>query len=371
MRHVQLWAVALAALALAAAPARAACPNKCSGHGRCGINDVCECMQNWQGGDCAERVCPFTRAWHDTPVADDEAHYYAECGNRGACDRDKGACACDDGFMGSGCRRIVCPSDCSGHGMCEFIEDLARDTFHKRVGGDEDRVYSLWDQEKIMGCVCDPGFEGHDCSLRMCARGDDPLTPNQVDMKQAITVAAAGTGYLTYFDPYGNAYTTDAITFTGTAATDCELVETALRKLPNNVLNKVDVAPVTTAYYSFARDSPTSDSGTIAAVVAPSGTQVVCQIEFPSGADTTGYQHLFDCNFAIHADKGMHPITAGGTTCTVHEVYGDTGTAGTGTRALTELAPCAGRGQCDTSTGLCKCYTGHMGLACQKQEVLV
>jgi hypothetical protein len=37
-------------------------------------------------------------------------------------------------------------------------------------------VYSLWDADKIYGCVCDEGFEGHDCSLKSCPKGDDPLT---------------------------------------------------------------------------------------------------------------------------------------------------------------------------------------------------
>lgn len=378
MRHVQLWALALAALALAAAPARAACPNKCSGHGRCTGNDVCECMQNWQGGDCAERVCPFTRAWHDTPWADDDAHFYAECGNRGACDRDKGVCGCDDGFTGSGCRRIVCPADCSGHGTCEFIEDLAKDTFHVSVGGAQSRVYTLWDREKIMGCVCDPGFEGHDCSLRMCPRGDDPLTPSQVDMKQAIVLTTAtAKGYLTYFDPYGNAYTTDTIDL-ATAATStgvtlneakCALIQTALRRLPNNVLNGVTLDEVAN-FNPFTRTSPTSDAGTIE--LTPTGA-LICVVEFPSGPGTSGYQNKLGCNFGSHGEKGMRPLTAAGTdTCTVYEYYGSGATtAVAGTRALTELAVCSGRGQCDQTTGLCKCYSGHMGLACQKQEALV
>ena len=28
-------------------------------------------------------------------------------------------------------------------------------------------------------CVCDHGFTGPDCSFRICAKGDDPLTINQ------------------------------------------------------------------------------------------------------------------------------------------------------------------------------------------------
>jgi hypothetical protein len=33
----------------------------------------------------------------------------------------------------------------------------------------------LWDANKVAGCVCDDGFSGHDCSLRNCPGGHDPL----------------------------------------------------------------------------------------------------------------------------------------------------------------------------------------------------
>ena len=36
--------------------------------------------------------------------------------------------------------------------------------------------YKLWDSSKNQACVCDPGYSGIDCSLRLCPRGDDPLT---------------------------------------------------------------------------------------------------------------------------------------------------------------------------------------------------
>lgn len=35
---------------------------------------------------------------------------------------------------------------------------------------------SVWDAHIIHGCVCDPGWVGHDCSLLECPKGDDPLT---------------------------------------------------------------------------------------------------------------------------------------------------------------------------------------------------
>lgn len=373
-----------------------ACPNKCSGHGKCGLNDVCQCMQNWIGGDCSSRQCPYTRAWHDTAQRDDDAHYYAECGNRGTCDRATGECKCDDGFIGSGCRRMRCPNDCSGHGTCEFIEELASNAFHKQIGGVANRKYTLWDQEKIMGCVCDANYEAHDCSRRTCPKGDDPLTPNQYDMVQAIIFdKPGGNGYLTYFDPYGNAYTTEKITFGGSGstfddATTCTNIQKALRRLPNNVLNTVSVEAAG-RFYAFTRSDPTDSTGygtinkiinTDAAAYGSGGTQIkgVCEVIFSSEPGSTGYQYLLGCNVAAHSTNGQHPVTDGVTsgTCVVKEVYpitlGTTGMIAEDTavyRPLTELSECSGRGTCDYDSGTCECFAGHMGLACQKQEALV
>lgn len=382
MRKWCLWAMAMVLLV---APALGACPNKCSGHGRCGINDVCDCMQNWVGGDCSMRLCPLVRAWQDTAEGNNDAHYYKECGARGTCDREKGICDCDVGFTGSGCRRMVCPDDCNGHGVCDFIEELAQNSFDKRINGNRATKYELWDQEKIMGCRCDPGYEGHSCAKRACPKGDDQLTPNQVEMVQAVIFKNGIVGatasvemYLTYFDPYGNAFTTSAFTIDTAAADPCATMQTALNRLPNNVLNKVTVSSKTSVF-PFVRDSPpaTSTTGTVSTAIAIGAlitdVKIICLVKFRSEPGTTGYQHLFGCNVASHALPGQQPISAGLATgtCTVTEVHETATGTGATTLALSELSECSGRGLCDYTTGTCKCFTGHMGLGCEKQEALV
>ncbi|RLN02394.1 hypothetical protein BBJ28_00005493 [Nothophytophthora sp. Chile5] len=391
------WFVAVLASVLATpGVVLGACPNKCSGHGKCDLNDVCICMQNWIGGDCSGRQCPFTRAWHDTAQGVDDAHYYAECGNRGACDRATGECSCDAGFVGSGCRRMQCPNDCSGHGTCEFIEEMAQNTFDKRLAGVDGRTYQLWDQEKIMGCACDGGYEGHDCSQRTCPKGDDQLTPIQVEMKQAIVIDTGGAyndaapgdhvvGYLTYFDPYGNTYTTDAIKiFKDAEHTDsdnCAAIQLALQRLPNNVLNTVLVDSID-EFYEFTRTTPidTTANGRVASFIDGGGatttTKTICIVHFISEPGTTGYQNLLGCDFGVHSTSGQHPIAAGSAdaSCDVYEA--DTSTyssfvAHDSLLPLTELNECSGRGTCDYATGTCQCFAGHMGLACNKQEALV
>jgi len=227
-----------------------ACPNACSGNGICGAQSKCSCYQNWQAADCSERTCPSTLAWADTADGTNQAHYYAECGNKGICDRKSGECKCFDGYEGKGCRRSTCPEGCSGHGTCEYIEELAGDFDDRRNGpgnrfkdltcnsqSDSDpgtgamrtigsfdpaaptvattidncrdeglfstnvvarsantdkyhgHQYNLWDAGKIQGCKCDLGYNGPDCASREVPRGDDALTTVKASsQKQAIQI---------------------------------------------------------------------------------------------------------------------------------------------------------------------------------------
>lgn len=125
-------------------------------------------------------------------VSTNTAHAYAECSNKGLCDRKTGQCECLPGYDGTACQRASCPSEggqrktttqlgtinaifinqrgndqgigsvfsgtsvsnvqaneCSGHGTCNTIEELAI--------SDGNNSYELWDKESSMGCSCDPG----------------------------------------------------------------------------------------------------------------------------------------------------------------------------------------------------------------------
>jgi hypothetical protein len=177
----------------------AACENLCSGHGICLSDDVCQCYDGWGlgvnelSGDCSERFCPFDVAWVDTPDSFGNFHKYLECSGRGICDRTLGECVCFDGYSGSGCYRTSCPNDCSGHGNCEFIEDVpfagTYNEYSVGYAGDawlggrglkemEKQIrfeYPQWDKQKSMECVCDPHYGDLDCSKRMCPFGTDVL----------------------------------------------------------------------------------------------------------------------------------------------------------------------------------------------------
>ncbi|OQS07457.1 hypothetical protein THRCLA_00528 [Thraustotheca clavata] len=389
------------AVAAMAAFVMGACPNKCSGHGTCGANDVCNCEQNWVNADCSGRLCPFARAWQDTAKYNNDAHYYTECSGRGYCDRSTGVCQCDNDFTGSGCRRMRCPNDCSGHGVCYFIEELAVMSSDQRIGGNAAfTTFSSWEREKIQGCKCDPGWEGYACNLRVCPKGDDPLTVNdpvytsvaQVDQYQAIilTGATASTFVLKYQDPDGNTWTTSAITSTApsdatpalvptAAPLTCTAIANALQMIPNLALysttlsgeGQISVTPGTAN--PITRTPPNAPTGVLGTAVPNDLTHISCIVAFPAGPGTTGYQFPLICDTVAHTAAGSQPMSAGtANTCQVVEHYPPGGTAAAiVTAPYTELAPCSNRGVCSGDSGECTCFPGHKGLACELQEALV
>merc|ERR1711968_162809 len=281
--------------------AAAECPNACSGHGTCGSKDSCSCYQNYQGNDCSERTCYFGIAHVDTPKGDlnadgmvsgplttvitgsevypwgtteqypnadaNEGHFYMECSNKGICDRKSGQCDCFDGYSGTACARAACANDCSGHGTCESIKELAEmrsydtnahDVATTRVAGssnhhnynsgiEESYSYDLWDQDKTMGCKCDPGYYGADCSLKKCKYGVDPLFYDNTDgvIKQTTVIHVGSTGAnkgniggtfkIIFYDVFGEKYVTKGITARGGTALE---LRNALEALPNGVISK-------------------------------------------------------------------------------------------------------------------------------------
>eukprot|EP00939_MAST-03C_sp_MAST-3C-sp1_P002052 g2052.t1 len=164
---------------------------------------VCQCNSAYGGADCSEMTCPLGRAWFDAPADNNVAHSLAECSNRGFCDFSSGVCTCQPGFVGAACDILDCPTspetiglglECSGHGNCLFMSDLA--THANDNGVPIDVVYGTfpnnpltWDADKIKGCHCNEGWFGIDCAKRMCPHGDNPDTSG-VNEVQTITCEA-------------------------------------------------------------------------------------------------------------------------------------------------------------------------------------
>lgn len=289
--------LSLTIAAAVAAFAAAECPNACSGHGTCGDYDSCVCYHNWQAADCSERTCQFGLAHVDTPKGDldgdraiemagnpsatvvsggdvyakgtseayphmfeyvptvdlaslaetpsaatnyrlsNTAHDYMECSNKGVCNREVGECECFPGYEGSACQRASCPNRCSGHGVCKTIAALEDDA--------SGAPYTLWDKDITMGCKCDGGWSGPDCSSRDCPVGVDPmyLNGNRVYSFPAFRFKAAaaasqtmsGMFTITFFDRNGRGYTTDPIA--AVEANPCAGVLPKIKALPNHVVS--------------------------------------------------------------------------------------------------------------------------------------
>ena len=171
------------------------------------------------------------------------AHYYMECSNKGLCDRKTGECECFDGYDGNACQRASCPNSCSGHGTCETISDLAAAEFGN--------IYALWDADITMGCDCDAGYAGADCSSRMCKYGIDPLytddtaarvTTTSVRVSTSAASALTGTYALKFYDVFGEDYTTEPIVASATGANQCLMAKAALEALPDDVISQVSCA---------------------------------------------------------------------------------------------------------------------------------
>merc|ERR1712146_530766 len=285
-------------------------------------------------------------------------------------------------------------------------------------------LYQLWDAQKIQGCKCDLGYSGPDCASRVAPKGDDPLTTvKSTMMKQSIQIGPTTTGgsptysttaggvttndefFIIYHDPYGGVWRTDGIAASSDDAVVAARVKSALQALPNEVLEGVDVDPVSTGS-SFKACTRITDGAQHIPSNGGHGTTNGCDsfsttdvnvataertdflVTFNDRPGQTGVQFLLEVIATAHkgvvsspgalVDGGAFPMsngvgstdaTAGGLKAEVVEAITATGTSpDVGT--ISELAECSDRGL-DNGDGECECFDGFRGLACEEQEALV
>jgi len=362
------------------------------------------CEPGFTGSDCSQLKCPFSMSFatsniekdwlftpstaehsismfptsgQETPAGKqlqcqkdttfDNQHVYRECGGRGLCDRSTGECKCFPSFTGEGCRRTTCPNDCSGHGQCRtdansfyYIGQTPKVEYGTQIpdyakarGAATWGIH--WPWLKYQQCHCDAGYEGDDCSLRRCPRGDDPETECQTDRGQdhqllscEFEVATTKKAFfqLRFTDQFGGEYDTRPIKIDAdglTVAQNANSIQDALEALPNFAIPEVEV------------DVDLADK-----------TKPKINVKFTDGHNT-GKQKLLQFIGKAACASGSQPLfkatnadtTKGDIKCTVARQAATP--AGS---TYKESATCSNRGICDQSTGRCNCFDGYFGLAC-------
>ena len=355
------------------------CPNHCNNRGKCIAGTAtCECFNGYEGPDCSLLTCPKGPAWVDTAVGFDIAHSLATCSNMGTCATQFGTCSCNLGFEGIACERMSCPSSCFFRGQCLSMNYLAR-TKDKGLG----TVYSyadIWDADRIFGCVCDDSFEGVDCSLRICPKGDDPMTgygvntaenPNQVNEQQRVSCTAAGGSFTLSF----RGYVTDEIPFDANA----QILQASLESLKSITNVKVVLFGVQACMEAGAAFTVEflQEFGDAPLLVGDSS-----KLFFTSAARTpsllvaetqTGTKENIYCS-----GRGLCDLNAGYCTCSSgygsSNGYNDVGTRGDCGTTLSNIQSCpgiiscSGHGQCmGNPTYACRCSAGWQGADCSER----
>eukprot|EP00501_MAST-03F_sp_TOSAG23-6_P002425 GSMAST32.ASY1.ANO1.2534.1 assembled CDS len=363
----------------------AVCPNQCSNNGSCGESSKCTCYPGYTGADCSLRECSFGLSWTAEGTGVVPAgnglgglHPYTECSSKGICNRDSGECECFEGYTGQGCRRQQCPDDCSGHGRCV---KLVKDESTYSADGTAQFSTQFWDSQKTRVCECNRGYEGYNCNLRICPKGDDPITDCDSNTSGDHTNAAAHNMvqrlWVATTDEVGTCsdpqHTTKATyecstsggTWTevvngfylkGELANDnqkqgtllqytADRIRDALQDLPNFAIPKVNV----TNYID-------SHSG------IPWGNAF--DITF-TDSSTSGKQNLLECVYQGHECNGSQPKMSSWAVSVEKGIWEVVETG----KTLEENASCGNRGLCDTSTGICQCFEGHTGENCGTQTI--
>ncbi|KAL7462044.1 hypothetical protein ACHAXS_002443 [Conticribra weissflogii] len=179
-----------------------------------------------------------------------------------------------------------------------------------------------WDKDQINGCLCSDGWEGYDCFLKSCPKGDDPNTQHQSNEVQQLSCTDsddAGSFQLTFRDQVIN------VGVTNTAAE----LELALNGL--STIHRVSVA----------YNDPNIYVGALA--LAAEALQIcrasgqLIDVEFLSPTGNVPEIAVSDSLSEVDGTLSMTTIKEGNK----------------------EYITCSGRGLCDHSTGLCDCFPGY------------
>jgi len=298
---------------------------------------------------------------------------------------------------------MSCPNDCSGHGTCEYIEELTFGSVAGEYFGDQtnteptimsivktaktfsDTADEMWDFHKSMACKCDPGFIDVDCSRRMCPKANDVMDERlniadqmkyQIQNITLFTAGQDGSGNysqisefyqksfaLTFTTTLNESFTTRPIKIAASSGsveavekTLADDITVALKALPNKVITNVNVN--TTLGYQEIQ------------LTKKELAFLNIEVEFV-GASVMGPQNLLTVE-AEKCEVGCTPQITG---------LDLVSTASSGTTQISFVTEkqaadynnyeCGRRGKCDYDKGLCECFEGFTGEACSIQTALV
>lgn len=375
----------------------ASCPNSCSKMGLCNKYSQCECNTGYTGGDCSLRTCKFGASWNDMAYGNEVAHAQVECSDKGLCDRTNGECSCMEGFTGAACDQLACNMNCNNNGRCYTMHELAvqtRDSTSAQYTYDtEFGAYGVWDANKIKGCVCDPLFDGYDCSTKTCVRGDDPLTTSQVNEVQLLTCIATTGNFVVYYDgkPSGTIpFDASAATFKEKILQIRELTDVDVTfSVPGLLACQINTNVIKIEFNAqFGKQSPLIV--VMDAAMTGVGAVTVYSNAITSVVDFAGATHI-----SVHgtkesdicAGRGLCMVADG--TCVCFDTNGDTYgssngygavgsrgdcgfiTSGSTVSSCPGQISCSGHGLCDDGTGSstfkCSCNEGWGGGDCSER----
>merc|ERR1712224_124370 len=228
-----------------------------------------------------------------------------------------------------------------------------------------------FDNDRARMCVCDAGWDGLACSKRMCPYGNDvmdvipgfdensllglPGFGNEVAQVQTVTLYDANldntnfagqTFAMKFTSKLNETFVTQPIAWDTTDAVLAGYIESALLKLPNRIIDELDV--------------------TVDSTIDANG--VVIDVTF-TGTSVQGKQHKLE----ILANKCGDGCTPRITGLVNIRTFSDTTLSNV---QITTIGShnsfeCGRRGKCNREKGECKCFEGFTGEACGTLTALV
>jgi hypothetical protein len=226
---------------------------------------------------------------------------------------------------------LIATCECE-NGVCTTIGDLY---FIKNRASDSS-TYSSWEAAATTACVCDYGFSGPRCDMRMCPKAFDPINTFAHYYTMNITLYGFD-GYLTGYARFR--FHQESILIPANAydwsEDECEESFESLPMLSyvscvQSDINDVGGAVYTVTIIRYAVLPHENNLFNLQDGLLDDDDNIACDLYTMSGADDLS--------------------------CSI-ESYGYS--------SLPVYEYCSGRGVCDFTSGLCACYSGFDGAACE------